>query len=75
MCLKRLITVLFERSVPFHLLRMMGVSVPCLHIESTDSMINTSISRHKSLYVFNYLLPMHDLLLLNSVYPLLQEQV
>ena len=39
MCLKRLITVPFKRSEPFHLLRMMGVSVPSLHIESTDSMI------------------------------------
>ena len=39
MCLKRLITVPFERSEPFHLLRMMGVSVPSLHIESIDSMI------------------------------------
>ena len=39
MCLKRLITVPFERSEPFHLLRLMGVSVPSLHIESTDSMI------------------------------------
>ena len=38
-CLKRLITALFERSEPFHLLRLMGVSVPSLHIESTDSMI------------------------------------
>ena len=42
MCLKRLITVPFERSEPFHLLRLMGVSVPSLHIESTDSMIYTS---------------------------------
>ena len=39
MCLKRLITVPFERSEPFYLLRLMGVSVPSLHIESTDSMI------------------------------------
>ena len=39
MCLKRLKSVPFERSEPFHLLRMMGVSVPSLHIESTDSMI------------------------------------
>ena len=39
MCLKRPITVPFERSEPFHLLRLMGVSVPSLHIESTDSMI------------------------------------
>ena len=30
---ERLITVPFERSEPFHLLRMMGVSVPSLHIE------------------------------------------
>ena len=35
MCLK---TVPFERSEPFHL-RLMGVSVPSLHMESTDSMI------------------------------------
>ena len=39
MCLKRPITASFERSVPFHLLRLMGVSVPSLHMESTDSMI------------------------------------
>ena len=38
MCLKRLITVPFERSEVFHLLRL-GVSVPSLHIESTNSMI------------------------------------
>ena len=41
MCLKRLKTVPFERSEPFYLLRMMGMSVPSLHIESTDSMIYT----------------------------------
>ena len=40
MCLKRPITAPFERSEPFHLLRLMGVSVPSLHIESTDSMIS-----------------------------------
>ena len=39
MCLKRPITAPFERSEPFHLLRLMGVLVPSLHIESTDSMI------------------------------------
>ena len=39
MCLKRLITVPFEISESLHLLRLMGVSVPSLHIESTDSMI------------------------------------
>ena len=39
MCLKRPITAPLERSEPFHLLRLMGVSVPSLHIESTDSMI------------------------------------
>ena len=39
MCLKRLIPVPFERSEPFHLLRLMGVLVPSLHIESTDCMI------------------------------------
>ena len=39
MCLKMPITAPFERSEPFHLLRLMGVSVPSLHIESTDSMI------------------------------------
>ena len=38
MCLKRPITAPFARSEPFHLLRLMGVSVPSLHIESTDSM-------------------------------------
>ena len=37
MCVKRPITPPFERSEPFHLLRLMGVSVPSLHIESTDS--------------------------------------
>ena len=43
MCLKRLITVPFERSEPFHLLRMMGVSMPSLPIESTNSMpLNTA---------------------------------
>ena len=42
MCLKRPITAPFERSEPFHLLRLMGVSVPSLHIESTDSMIHDS---------------------------------
>ena len=36
MRLKRLITVPFESSGPFHLLRLMGVLVPSLHIESTD---------------------------------------
>ena len=36
---ERPITAPFERSEPFHLLRLMGVSVPSLHIESTDSMI------------------------------------
>ena len=39
MCLKRPITAPFERSEPFHSLKLMGVSVPSLHIESTDSMI------------------------------------
>ena len=29
----------FESSKLFHLLRLMGVSVPFLHIESTDSII------------------------------------
>ena len=37
MCLKRLITVLYESSEPFLLL------VPSLHIESTDSMIKNDI--------------------------------
>ena len=32
------ITTPFKRSEPFHLLRLMGVLVPSLHIESTDSM-------------------------------------
>ena len=45
MCLKRPITAPFERSEPFHLLRLMGVSVPSLHIESTDSMILPSFSQ------------------------------
>ena len=35
MCLKRLITVPFESSEPLYLLRLMGVLVPSLHIEST----------------------------------------
>ena len=39
MCLKRPITAPFERSESFYLLRLMGVLVPSLHIESTDSMI------------------------------------
>ena len=39
MCLKRPITVPLASSEPFHLLRLMGVSVPSLHIESIDSMI------------------------------------
>ena len=34
MCLKRLTTVSFGSSELFHLLRLMGVSVPSLHIES-----------------------------------------
>ena len=36
---KKPITAPFERFEPFHLFRLMGVSVPSLHIESTDSMI------------------------------------
>ena len=36
---ERLITVPFERSEAFHLLRLMGVWMPSLHIESTNSMI------------------------------------
>ena len=40
MCLKGLITALFERFELLHLLRMMGVSVPSLHIESINSMIH-----------------------------------
>ena len=39
MCPKWLITVPFERSELFHLLRLMGASVPSLHIDSTDSMM------------------------------------
>ena len=35
MCLKRLIT---KRSEPFHLLRMMGLSVPSLHIYSLPTL-------------------------------------
>ena len=38
-CLKRLKTTAFGCSEPLHLLRLMGVSVPSLHIESTDSVI------------------------------------
>ena len=52
MCLKRLITVLFERSEMFHLLSMIGVSVSSLHV-ATDSMIcmwdNILISFSKSI--------------------------
>ena len=50
MCLKRPITAPFERSEPFHLLRLMGVSVPSLHIVSTDSMIErfSKILQHGS---------------------------
>ena len=44
MYLKRPMTAPFERSEPFHLLRLMGVSVPSLHIESTDSMIQSPTS-------------------------------
>ena len=44
MCPKRLIADLFERSEPFHLLRLMGMLVPSLHIESTDSMIVFQVS-------------------------------
>ena len=46
MCLKRPITVPFERSEPFHLLRLMGMSVPSPHIESTDSLIRTKKYLH-----------------------------
>ena len=38
-CLKRLKTSAFGSSEPLLLLRLMGVSAPSLHIESTDSMI------------------------------------
>ena len=38
-CLKRLKTSAFGSSEPLLLLRLMGVSVPSLHIECTDSMI------------------------------------
>ena len=41
MCLKRLVTVPFERSELFHLLRTMGVSVPSLHIESNKCYMYT----------------------------------
>ena len=51
MCPKRL--VLFERSEPFHLLRLMGASVP-LHIESTDSTIIVHIQL--SVLCFTHLL-------------------
>ena len=51
MCLKRPITAPFERSEPFHLLRLMGVSVPSLHIESTDSMIYTNIQTNMYIHV------------------------
>ena len=44
MCLKRPITAPFERSEPFHLLRLMGVLVPSLHIESTNSMTSRMLS-------------------------------
>ena len=44
MCLKRPITAPFERSEPFHLLRLMGVSVPSLHIESTDGVIYSNVA-------------------------------
>ena len=36
---ERPITASLERSEPFHLLRLMDMSVPSLHIESTNSMI------------------------------------
>ena len=38
----------FERSEAFLLLRLMGVLVPSLHIESTDSMIS-----HYGFYLYN----------------------
>ena len=37
--LKRPITSVFGSSKPLHLLRLMGMSVPSLHIQSTDCMI------------------------------------
>ena len=35
------VTVPFERSEPFHLLRLMGMSVQSLHIQSIDTTILT----------------------------------
>ena len=43
MCLKGLIAATFERSEPLYLLRLMGVSAPSLHRESTDSLKATNI--------------------------------
>ena len=40
-CLKRLIASAFRRSESLHLLRLMDVLAPSLHIESTDSLILT----------------------------------
>ena len=39
MCLKRLITAAFGSFEQFCMLRLMGVSAPSLHRESTDSLI------------------------------------
>ena len=44
MCLKGLIAAAFERSEPLYLLRLMGVSAPFLHGESTDSLIATNLN-------------------------------
>ena len=41
-CLKRLKTSAFGSSELLLLLRLMGVSAPSLHIESTDSMIKAN---------------------------------
>ena len=41
MFLKGLIAAALESSDPLHLLRLMGVSAPSLHRESTDSMIKS----------------------------------
>ena len=55
MCLKRLITFTFNSSEPLHLLRLMGMSVPSLHIESTNSMVCREITIQWNLRIMDTL--------------------
>ena len=59
MHLKKLLIVSFERSEPFHLLRMMCVSVPSLHIESTSSMTHI-VYMHIHICLINGLVVCHQ---------------